>query len=97
MPDEYAVEVLPPALKDLRRIDPPIRLTLLNDLVVLRRSPFPAGTTTIKRLTGTRPPLFRLRSGDYRTVYRVVGNRVEVLAVVHRKDLDVRLRSRRVR
>lgn len=97
MPNEYTVEILPAAQHDLRRIDPPIRLALLNDMTVLRHSPFPAGTATIKRLVGHRPPLFRLRSGDYRVVYRVVRTVVEVAAVVHRKDLDMRLRSRRLR
>jgi len=39
--------------------------------------------------------LFRLRSGDFRVVYRLKEKVVEVVAVVNRKELETMLRRLR--
>jgi mRNA-degrading endonuclease RelE of RelBE toxin-antitoxin system len=44
-------------------------------------------------MAGIRPPLYRLRTGDYRTLYRIDDGQVLVLAVVHRSELERRLRD----
>lgn len=54
----------------------------------LSEDPFPKGKPHIKMLRGFRPPLYRLRAGDYRIVYRLSGGTVEILACIHRRDLD---------
>jgi len=59
----------------------------------LERSPLPIGKTRIKRLTGFDPPLYRLRSGDFRAYYRIVSNDVVILAITHRKDSERYLRK----
>jgi mRNA-degrading endonuclease RelE of RelBE toxin-antitoxin system len=52
----------------------------------LESSPLPFGKTRIKKLTGFKPPLYRLRSGDFRAYYRIVSNDAVILAVTHKKD-----------
>jgi mRNA-degrading endonuclease RelE of RelBE toxin-antitoxin system len=59
---------------------------------VLEVQPLPKGKPEIKILRGFRPPLLRLRSGDFRVVYRLSGQIIEVLAVVNRKELERKLR-----
>ena len=59
---------------------------------MLEQAPLPRGDA-IKRLAGIRPSLYRLRTGDYRTLYRIEDEQVLVLAVVHRSELERRLRD----
>jgi len=59
----------------------------------LERSPLPFGKTRIKRLTGFDPPLYRLRSGDFRAYYRIVSNDVVILTITHKKDSERYLRT----
>jgi len=40
----------------------------------------------IKLLKGISDPDYRLRLGDYRVFYNVVGGRVDVLRVMHKKE-----------
>lgn len=49
--------------------------------------PFTSGAN-IKKLKGFKPPLYRVRSGDYRILYRVLENTVTIMRVIDRKDLD---------
>jgi mRNA-degrading endonuclease RelE of RelBE toxin-antitoxin system len=57
-----------------------------------RRGPIPIGKSRIKKLAGFDPPLFRLRSGDFRAYYRIRGDEVVILAVTRRKDSAKRLK-----
>jgi mRNA-degrading endonuclease RelE of RelBE toxin-antitoxin system len=47
----------------------------------------------IKRLKGFPFPLYRLRSGDYRALYRVDEEVVTVMRVINRKELERTLRQ----
>ena len=38
-------------------------------------------------LKGTLRPYWKLRVGDYRIVYKIVGREVWILAVLHRKEV----------
>lgn len=49
----------------------------------------------VKRLKGFRAPLYRLRSGDFRILYRIDGTTVTVLRLIDRKDLERTLRRLR--
>jgi mRNA-degrading endonuclease RelE of RelBE toxin-antitoxin system len=42
----------------------------------------------IKKLKGFRPPLYRVRSGDYRVLFRTQEKTITILRVIDRKDLD---------
>lgn len=87
MPGTYKVRLLKGAQKDLESLEPALRLQVLTRLNVLETDPLPRGKSSIKILRGFRPPLLRLRAGDFRVVFRLLQNTVEVLAVVNRKDL----------
>jgi mRNA-degrading endonuclease RelE of RelBE toxin-antitoxin system len=50
----------------------------------------------IKRLKGFAGPLYRLRSGDYRVLYRIDEAAVTVMRVINRKDLERTLRQLRL-
>ena len=47
----------------------------------------------IKRLKGFPFPLYRVRSGDYRVLYRIDEAVVTVMRVINRKDLERTLRQ----
>jgi len=49
----------------------------------------------VKRLKGFRRPLYRVRSGDHRIVYRMDETLVTVLRVIDRKVLERSLRNLR--
>jgi len=87
LPGTYKVRLLKGAQKDLESLEPALRLQVLTKLNVLETDPLPRGKSSIKILRGFRPPLLRLRAGDFRVVFRLLQNTVEVLAVVNRKDL----------
>jgi len=86
------VELAPRARRQVERLSPEIRLRVLVDIQALGASPFgPPGA--VKKLRGYRTPTYRLRSGDYRAVYRVEEGVVVVAAVFDRKDLARELKS----
>lgn len=73
---------------------PEERRRVLKGLLDLRLDPFPKGKR-VKQLSGFEPPLYRLRVGEYRVVYKVEGERVIILVVIHRSELEAALRSLR--
>lgn len=87
---EFVISVTEPASDQLEDLPAEVRLPLLRKIQALGEFPFPRGTT-IKRLK-TQPALYRLRHSDYRAVYRVKGKNVEVLEIVHRRELDLAVR-----
>lgn len=54
----------------------------------LKTSPLPIGKTRIKKMSGFKPPLFRLRSGDFRVYYRIIATQVIILTVTDKKDSE---------
>lgn len=87
---QFVVSVTEPASEQLEDLPAKVRLPFLRKIQALGESPFPRGTT-IKRLK-TQPALYRLRHGDYRAVYRIKERNVEVLEIVHRRELDLAVR-----
>ncbi len=75
------------AIADLEEVSKEIREQIQRDLKTLQTSPLPSGTQ-IKRLKGFRPPIYRLRSGDFRVLYRIREDKVTVLRVIDRKLLE---------
>ena len=47
-------------------------------------SSFSQKTPNVKRLQGS--PLYRLRIGDYRVIFRAEGQQITILRIVDRKD-----------
>ena len=80
----YRVEIKARALRALSRILPPARNRIERRIDALADEPRPAG---VKKVQGT--VYYRLRSGEYRVVYRIKDDVLVVLVVRvgHRKDV----------
>ena len=82
------------AQREIEKLEIEDALQLARDIKnYLEPSPLPFGKTRIKRLTGFDPPLYRLRSGDFRAYYRIVSQDVVILAITHKKDSEKYLRK----
>jgi len=75
------------ATNDLKDISKEFRDKIHQDLKTLESAPFPSGNY-IKRLRGFKPPVYRLRSGDFRVLYHIHGNTVTILRAIDRKLLE---------
>ena len=84
---KFHVTLTEHAILDLKDISRELRDQIHRDLRNLESAPFPSGTY-IKRLKGFRPPVYRLRSGNFRILYRTQEGSVTILRVIDRKLLD---------
>jgi len=75
------------AISDLHGLPKEYHDQIHQDLKILPGNPFSQGST-IKRLKGFRPPVYRLRSGDYRVLYSIRGSKIIILRVIDRKTLE---------
>lgn len=95
-PAKFKVVYSAAAQADLERLDPDDAIQVVTDAAAhLSESPLPIGKTRLKRLSGFTPPLYRLRSGDFRAYYRIHGTEVVILRVTDRKDAEKLLKRLR--
>jgi len=85
--NRFQVVLTQHAIADLEDVPKELKEQIHRDLKTLQTSPLPSGTQ-IKRLKRFRPPVYRLRSGDYRVLYQIRGDVVNVLRVIDRKLLE---------
>jgi mRNA interferase RelE/StbE len=73
------------AQKQLRKLDRTVQSRLLKALSKLTLEPRPAGVKQLKNVED----LYRLRSGDYRVLYRIKDDqlRILVVALAHRREV----------
>jgi len=83
----FSVQLTGSAEDDLNQIPIEIRKEILSDVQQLSSAPFPPGNQ-IKKLKGFKPPLYRLRTGDYRIIYRVEAGTVFIMRVINIKELE---------
>ena len=84
----------PSAQREIDALEAEDPLRLAKDIeTYLETSPFPFGKVRIKKLAGFVPPLYRLRSGDFRVYYRIVSKEVVILAITDKKDSEKFLRK----
>jgi len=76
---QYTIEFKPAAVRDLRRLSPPVAKRVLNKIEGMRDNL--AGD--VKRLTQYTPG-WRLRVGDWRVLFEVVGSVIVIWRIVHR-------------
>ncbi len=83
----HEIILAPEAVDDLRRLKANVR-SAVRDAIEghLRHEPTRISRSRIKRLQGLSQPQFRLRVGEIRVFYDVVGRRVEILAIVFKSD-----------
>jgi mRNA-degrading endonuclease RelE of RelBE toxin-antitoxin system len=85
----FRVIFSPAAQQQMEDLETEDALQLARDIKsYLETSPLPFGKTRIKKLTGFDPPIYRLRSGDFRAYYRVISKNVVILAITHKKDSE---------
>ena len=89
--DKFQVALTDHAITDLQGIPAEYQDQINSDLKTLESNPFPHASSK-KRLRGFRPPLYRLRSGNFRILYRIQEKTVIILRVLDRKLLDRILR-----
>ena len=89
-----AVLLAPAATRDLDSLPPDRRTQILDDVEAYAARPI-ATPPRVKQLRGFKPPLLRLRSGDYRVLFRSVGTELHVYRVIDRKDLERALKRLR--
>jgi|SRR4030042_312696 mRNA interferase RelE/StbE len=85
--NKFQVNLTEHAIDDLKDISKEFRDKIHQDLKTLESAPFPSGNY-IKRLRGFKPPVYRLRSGDFRVLYHIHGNTVTILRAIDRKLLE---------
>jgi mRNA interferase RelE/StbE len=81
----YAIEVLPAAERDLRKVHPQMRARIRGAVLKLAAEPRPPGARALK----DRPGYLRVRVGDYRIIYTIEDDvlRVVVVRVGNRRDV----------
>jgi mRNA-degrading endonuclease RelE of RelBE toxin-antitoxin system len=81
----FEILLAPEAVQDLRRLRARTRAEVRDALEIhLRHEPTKVSRSRVKRLRGLARPQYRLRVGEVRVFYDVVGNEVQVLAVVEK-------------
>lgn len=80
----YTFEFTAAAAKEIRKLDPTIRLRLLRGIAELETEPRPDGC---KKLTGE--DAWRIRVGDYHVLYEVFDDRLlePVVRAAHRREV----------
>lgn len=77
------------AVRDLRRLrahdQAAVRAAIEKHL---RHEPKRTSKSRIKRLRGIKKPEYRLRVGDVRVFYDVVGDEVHILAIISKPDSE---------
>jgi mRNA-degrading endonuclease RelE of RelBE toxin-antitoxin system len=85
----FKVIFSPSAQKEIESFKADDAIRLVKDIrSYLETSPIPFGKKRIKKLTNFEPPLYRLRSGDFRAYYRIISGEVIILAITRKKDSD---------
>ena len=93
--NRFQVALTEHAIADLRDIPEELHNQIHQDLNSLESAPYPS-EKRIKRLRGFRPPVYRLRSGDFRVLYHIEGEIITVLRVIDRKLLERVIRRLRI-
>lgn len=83
----FAIQLTQLAIRDLGLLPGTVHAKIIESLMSLREDPFPSPPLT-KKLKGFGFPLYRLRLGDYRLLYRIDAHSITVMRVIHRKDLE---------
>jgi len=83
----FAIVLAPEAVDDLNALRANIRAAVRAAVEThLRHEPKKISRSRIKRLRGLNRPQYRLRVGEVRVFYDVIGSRVEILAMVAKSE-----------
>ncbi len=93
---KFSVQLTGPAIRDLEGLPAPVHAAVVDKISMLQEGSTPRGQN-VKKLKGFRFPLFRLRAGGHRILYRVDQNVLTIMRIIDRKELEnaiKRLKSR---
>jgi mRNA-degrading endonuclease RelE of RelBE toxin-antitoxin system len=83
----YEIILAPEAVEDFKRLSARDRFILRSEIDRhLRFDPKKSSKSRIKRLKGISKPQYCLRVDEYRVFYGVVGQTVEILAIVRKPE-----------
>lgn len=88
----FTVQLTRAASKDLDLLPASHREQITEALLTLQQEPI-GPPPRIRRLRGFPFALYRLRSGDYRVLYRIDEAVVTVMRVINRRELERALRQ----
>lgn len=83
----YKLYIPKRVFKQLSSIDSINRNHIRDEILKLRNDPYPAGKK-VKKLKGFDGEYIRLRVGDYRIMFEVGEEMINILGIVHRRDLE---------
>jgi mRNA interferase RelE/StbE len=90
----YQIILAPKAVSELKVLPARLRAAVRDGLERhLRHEPAKISRSRIKPLRGMRQPQFRLRVGEVRIFYDIVGSTVEILAIVAKSEAERWLRQ----
>ena len=82
----FRVTLSETAARQLRKLPSDQRNRVVRGLRVLEEDPFrPRSRADIRPIEGTDPRKYRIRIGDYRAVYAVLGRDVKILELFTRE------------
>jgi mRNA interferase RelE/StbE len=84
---KFEIQLTSSAVDDLDCILDISKKKIIASIRKLSADPFSPGPK-LKKLKGFKPPIYRIRSGDFRVLYRVKDKTITILRVVDRKDLE---------
>jgi mRNA interferase RelE/StbE len=80
----YRIEVLPAAVREIRKLPPEAKRRVQAVIELLSENPRPPAATKL-----TARPEWRVRTGDYRVLYRIEDDILTIVVVRagHRRDV----------
>jgi len=85
----FKIALTAAAERDLAALESEHALQIAGDIQdYLEINPIPLGKPRLKKLSGFVPPLYRLRSGDFRVFYRIERVQIVILAIMQKKDSE---------
>lgn len=75
----------PSAAKDARRLPKRFQIQILGAIEDTCRLPHPLRSPHVIKLEGYSTPTYRLRSGDYRIVFYIIGNTLMIDEIKNRQ------------
>lgn len=84
----YKLRFLDKALDDLKKIDKPHQVIIKEKLSILAKNPSVL-SNNIKKISGTKEKLYRLRIGSYRVIFKKEKDKliIIVIRIGHRKEI----------
>ncbi len=80
---KYHLDFSNSAASEFKKLPKELQLRISYKIESLKETPFPSGVQKIMGAEDT----YRIRIGDYRVVYFIKGDFIEIMRVKHRKEV----------